>query len=201
LPNGKSFRPVDMFLNKKHPEVYVYEVDEHWKQVIVTNSNSDTTETIKVPLSGDQLTSGSIGLNSKLKYHVFDFWNQKSLGTISGDSMFEASLKDKETNVYAFHEILERPQIIGTNRHVMCGMMELKSINWDDSDHILSFEADIIEDETMVVYLVMPADFKIKKTEASGAKTTIINENGIITLRIKGKKKENITSLITLSFK
>lgn len=201
LPNGKTFRPVDMFLNKTHPEIYTYTVNEKWKQVIITNSNSDTTETIKVPLSGDQLSTGSLGLSNKSRYHIFDFWNQKSLGTFNGDSIFHVSLKNKETNVYAIHEIMERPQIIGTNRHIMCGMMELNGINWDNSDNILSFEADIIEDETMVVYLVIPSDFKLKKAVASGAQTTISDENGIITLRIKGKRKENITSVITLSYK
>ena len=132
LPNGKSFRPADMLLANTHPEVYVYAVSEKWKQVILLNNDvSDTKDKTAVhrivaaPLSGDQASTGSLDLNKNKKYYVFDFWNQKPLGIIAGSGILSADLLGGEALVFSVKEVENYPQILGTNRHVMCGLMEL----------------------------------------------------------------------------
>jgi hypothetical protein len=200
LPNGKSFRPVDMFMGKKNPEVYEYTIDENWKQVIVTNSNSEDTETISVPLSGDQVTTGSLGLERESSYCVFDFWNQKYLGIFPGEGFFNISLGNKESDVYAFHKALNRPQIIGTSRHIMCGMMELSEISWDSDEKTLSFIADLPEGEAMDIFIAVPKDFNLVKASAEDAISSFKEEDGLIILNIESGKTGNFISLVRVKF-
>ena len=163
LPNGKAFRPVDCFLSKQHPEVYVYAVDETWAQVILVNNQENgrgipPSKLLKAPVSGDQPETGSLGLPVDRNYYVFDFWAQKPLGMIRGDGYLEASLKNGEARVYAVRAVENHPRIIGTNRHVMCGMMEISNTLWDNETTTLSFDAAVVAGETMIITVALPEE-------------------------------------------
>ena len=162
LPNGKAFRPVDFLLSKKHPEVYVYAVDNSWAQVIMVNNEEPgrwvaKTRTISTPVAGDQADVGSLGLSVDRCYYVFDFWAQKPLGIIKGDGHLDAELETGEARVYAVREVEDHPQIIGTNRHVMCGMMEITDTHWDPGTSTLSFDLTVVGGEPMIVTLALPS--------------------------------------------
>ena len=169
LGNGKSFRPVDFLLNKKHPEVYVYDVSSEWKQVIMVNNDVPTgrrktpaLRTITAPVSGDQADTGSLGLDRSKKYYVFDFWNQKPLGIVAGSDVLSANLLNGEARVYSVKHLEDHPQILGTNRHIMCGMMELSKTNWDRKNKTLGFTADLIAGETMSITIAAPEGTKYR---------------------------------------
>jgi hypothetical protein len=179
LPNGKSFRPADLLLEKKHPEVYVYEVNAQWKQVILVNNDMGTyrgqvamRKTIAAPVSGDQANTGSLDFDRSKNYYVFDFWNQKPLGTISGTGVLSADLSPGEAQVFSVKQVLNHPRILGTNRHVMCGMIELRNEKWDQQNRKLEFTADVVGGETMHITIATPEDSNYMvtdvKSDASG---------------------------------
>ena len=85
-------------------------------------------------MSGNQADTGSLGLDSSKKYYVFDFWNQKPLGIIAGTDVLSADLLAGEAQVYSVKQVENHPLILGTNRHAMCGMMELSNTNWDSKN-------------------------------------------------------------------
>jgi hypothetical protein len=147
----KSPRPVDMFLGKRHPETYVYEVSPQWWQVLLINNDIKNDQTISAPLSGSQPETGSLGLDPSKSYHIFDFWNQKYLGQKKGTENLVADLKSEECLLVSVREVLEVPQIISTNRHIMQGMMELKDTTWDNNSNTLSGNADVIGDEDFIL--------------------------------------------------
>nr|WP_299381131.1 hypothetical protein [Allomuricauda sp.] len=208
LPNGKSFRPVDMLLGKKHPEVYAYTVNEKWKQVILINNDREkelkrpnVTKTISAPLAGDQADTGSLGMDVSKKYHVFDFWNQKPMGIIKGDEVFAVNLAPGEAQVYAIREVKNHPQILGTDRHIMCGMMELEDVKWIPEAKKLQFAAQLIQGETMKITIAVPNEqsFKLDKVEGKNAKITFDQNGQYITINALAEK--NTESNIEIFFK
>lgn len=156
LENGKSFRPVDFLQDKKHPEVYVYEVSNKWKQVILINNDLEKEKLIKTPIAGDQVTTGSIGFDKNKKYIFYDFWNENPLGIYSGEDLFEQKLDKGEALIYSVKELENGPLVIGTNRHVMCGMFEITDEKWENQSQTFTFNASLIGDETMKVKIYLP---------------------------------------------
>ncbi len=200
LPNGKSFRPVDMLIKKDHPEVYVYEVNNQWKQVILTNPESEKEKTIIVPLSGEQAETGSIGLDPSKEYLVFDFWNQKFVGNLKGEEYFSGELQAKETLVYAFREKMPYPQILGTNRHVMCGMMELKDTQWNKKRKVLSCNAELVEGETLHITVSKPKQYALKEAFAENASVEIEDKGEYFIAKIRGNNEAVKQTELQLKF-
>lgn len=152
LKGPKSFRPVDMLQGKKNPEVYVYDISPNWSQVILCN-NEKEAKIISAPLSGIQYETGSLGLQPEKEYYVYDFWNQKLVGKLSGKEILEIGLEGQQALVYSIHEVKNSPQFISTNRHLMQGLMELHNIQWDKNKKIYSGEADVVGGETMEIVI------------------------------------------------
>ena len=76
-----------------------------------------------------------LGLDGKAKYVVFDFWNQKLLGTFSDH--LDVPVAAHDTRILLIHPAMERPQLIGLSRHIS-GSYSLLSQAWDPSRKILS---------------------------------------------------------------
>ncbi len=208
LPNGKSFRPADLLLEKTNPELYVYSVSEKWKQVILLNNDvsdiKDRTAVHRIvaaPLSGDQANTGSLELNKSKKYYVFDFWNQKPMGIIAGTDVLSADLLGGEALVFAVKEVENYPQILGTNRHVMCGLMELSNTNWDERKKKLQLTADLIKDETMIITIAIPEGTKLKPEAVKSDNSKVSFEQDGQYVRISASSEKNGKSNIELIFK
>ncbi len=75
-----------------------------------------------------------LGLDGKSKYVVFDFWNQKLLGTFSDH--VDVPIAAHDTRILLIHPVMERPQLIGLSRHIS-GSYSLLSQTWDPSRKIL----------------------------------------------------------------
>ena len=186
LPNGKSFRPADLLLGRKNPEVYVYDVSDDWKQVILVNNDvadargrMPAPRTIAAAVSGDQVETGSLGLDRNKKYYVFDFWNQKPLGVLPGTGVLSAELRGGQAMVYAVKEVVDRPRVLGTNRHAMCGMMELSKTRWDAKSKSLKFTADLVGGETMHITIGVPEGSGLRATAAkSGTAKVSVKQAG-----------------------
>ncbi len=201
LPNGKSFRPVDFLTGKKHPEVYLYDVSNDWKQIILANSDTEASKTISVPISGNQVSTGSLGLDPDKQYIFFDFWNQKALDILNGKENFIRELEDGEALVYSVKEVKSHPQVIGTNRHVMCGLFEIKNEDWNENTNELSFTTSLIEGETMTITLHLPEDkkMKIKGLSASNAKSSYSVKDNYLTLSLLNEER-SVDSEVIVKF-
>jgi hypothetical protein len=198
LPNGKSFRPVDFLTGKKHPEVYVYDVSNDWKQIILANNDEEASKSIVVPISGNQVTTGSMGLDSEKKYIFFDFWNQKALGVLSGRENFIQKLAEGEALVYSVKEMKNHPQILATNRHIMCGMFEIKNEKWDENNNELSFSASLIEGEKMTITLYLPEDkqMKVSTLIADNAESSYVIKNNYLTISLVNGEKNTDSNVV-----
>ncbi|SHF80339.1 hypothetical protein SAMN05444274_10993 [Mariniphaga anaerophila] len=192
LPNGKSFRPVDCFLGNEHPSVYVYDVVPGWKQLIMVNNDTKNAQDISAPFSGDQVATGSMGCNAERKYVVFDFWNSKSLGVYSGNDTFVRHLDKGEALIYSVKELKAYPQIIGTNRHVMCGMFEVENEEWNKNRRELSFVTKLIGGEPMKIFVHVPDGLKVKEVKSEATATIDLNGNDMTITLTASDKNANL---------
>lgn len=151
LTGTTSPRPVDMLLDKPHPEVYVYAVAGGWHQVLLINNNKRGSKRIHAPLSGDQPTTGSLGLDPEQSYHAFEFWTQAYLGKLDGTHTLSMDLRSGEVAMIAVRRAEPHPQILSTNRHMMQGMIECHNITWNARGRSLTGAVDVIGEEPFIL--------------------------------------------------
>jgi len=152
LTTPKSPRPVDMLI-KHAPEVYVYDVDPTWSHVIFFNTDNGKkpARRITAPLSGDQADTGSVGLKADAEYYVYDFWGDRLVGRVKGTDRISAELAPCRCAIYTVRQVLERPQVLSTDRHILQGQFELSDVRWDAAAGTLSGKAEVIGNDPMTI--------------------------------------------------
>lgn len=70
------------------------------------------------------------GLDSITKYLAYDFWNDKFLGVVEG-SVQTTALAEGACQVIGLRPLAGHPQVLGTDRHVLQGAVDLKDVKWD----------------------------------------------------------------------
>ncbi|MGZ4974926.1 MAG: alpha-galactosidase, partial [Limisphaerales bacterium] len=127
---GEAARPIDLFQSDK-PEMFALQVKKPFGQWLVlglfnAEQKSSATKTVSME---------SLGLDPAKTYVAFDFWNQKFFGEQRGE--FSVKLAAASCLVLAIHERTGKPQLIGTDRHISQGGVELESVTWADATGML----------------------------------------------------------------
>ncbi len=192
LQEPKSFRPVDMLMGKKHPEVYVYEISPKWSQVILCN-NTEKEKLVTTPLSGIQYETGSLGLNQNKKYYVYDFWNDYLVGIFKGNDQLNQSLEGQQALIFSVHEVKNHPQFISTNRHIMQGYLELEDVQWNDEKKEYSGSAEIVGGETMEIVIAPNRNEAVKVKTDKGKASIEKTNDGLLILKISSKTNASVS--------
>ena len=173
----RSARPVDAFSGGKEPRVYAYRVDEHWQQVAFYNDEKVPVE-ITAPLSGDQASTGSLGLDKAKDYYIYEFWSDRFVGKLSGAGALKETLAAGEARMYSIREVLTRPQVLSTNRHLMQGYVDLANVKWDATKKQLTGLAKVVGGEAFRM-VIAGNGLAIKTAEAQGASVKIEKQPGV----------------------
>lgn len=64
-------------------------------------------------------------------------------------------MRKGEARQMAVHEVLENPQVLSTDRHLLQGALELSAVSWNPETKELSGIAELVEDEPMQVALAV----------------------------------------------
>ena len=145
-------RPLDAFTGVKDPQVYDLELTPEWHQVALFNSGSKSDKVV-VPLSGDRVTTGAIGLDSTSIYYVYDFWNDSLVGKFPGTAKVEKMLEPSACTMLSVRKAQPNPQVLSTSRHVLQGWVDLSNVKWDAAGKKLSGVAKVIGGEPFRVVL------------------------------------------------
>ena len=160
----RSARPLDAFVHDGWPRVYHYPVTPDWHQVTLFNNTLPTREeTLTVPLAGDA-ADGALGLDPGAEYYVYDFWNDRLLGTkLKGTGTLRETLRPGEARMLSVRKVEDHPQVLSTNRHLMQGCYELSDVKW--SRHQLSGKAKVAAGEPLKIVIacngLTPADLPV----------------------------------------
>ena len=113
------------------------------------------------------------GLDRNRDYLLFDFWNQKFLGKVRGE--YFADLPAHACQVLSLRPAQGHPQLIGTDRHITMGAVELKDEKWDASKKELRLKIELVENypTTLTIYT---AGRTFKESKATGAEMQAASE-------------------------
>lgn len=158
----QSARPVDAFIST-YPLIYDFKINDAWHQVTFYNAAQEE-KVMQTSMSGPLLT-GSLGLDSRKEYYVYDFWNDTFGGKLAGSQMLTQTLRPGESRMLSVREVMNHPQVLSTNRHIMQGYVDLHDVRWDDETQTLRGKADVVGGETYQIIIALNGH-QIKKTLA-----------------------------------
>ena len=126
LPAGNpAMRPIDLF-ERDIPSVWHIKPKnsaDSWDVIGLFNFN-DKTESRGVGFE-------QLGLDPNAEYAVFEFWEEKFIGLLK--TGVELSLPPESSRILSIRKVTGKPQIIGTDMHVLQGFHELKQLAWDEN--------------------------------------------------------------------
>ncbi len=91
------------------------------------------------------------------KYHIYDFWDDKYLGTAR--EKISLSLDGCETKLLSVRQKKDVPQIISTNRHITQGAQEIEDMYFDKNT--LFVRARLVKNDKYKMAVYIPDGFKI----------------------------------------
>ena len=130
-PGNPPMRPVDL-LEREVPSIWhirTKNAADSWDVVGLFNFNEDHSEPRRVRLA-------ELGLDEKAEYAVFEFWEEKFIGIVKGE--VELMLPPATSRILSLRRLTGKPQLIGTDMHVLQGFHELNQIAWDENQIALS---------------------------------------------------------------
>ena len=135
------------------------------------------------------------GLDANRDYLLFDFWNQAFLGKITGE--YSVDLPPHACRVLSLRPSSGHPQIVGTDRHLTMGAVELAGEKWDAAHKQLQMKVELVENypTTLVVYT---AGRQFSAGKATGADLQASQEGETIRVRLLSAKAGSAE--VTLSF-
>lgn len=168
----KSFRPVDAFLGKEYPQVYDYDVNADWHQVIFYNGDRLHDRVIETRFCGDT-AFGGLGMDPQASYHVYDFWNNTYVGIFKGTDVLRQNVRKGESRIFSVRRALERPQLLSTSRHIMQGLIDVEEVAWREEDEVLSGISRVVEGEPYRLEIKLPdgKEYEMPQSVAGNEKT------------------------------
>jgi hypothetical protein len=107
-----------------------------------------------------------LGLDAGTPFVVFDFWEQKLLG-VYRDKMTLA-IEPFDTRVLLVHPLLNRPQLIGSSRHIT-GAWSILSQSWDPATSRLSGSSETVPGDPYDLFLFVPDGTEFLQATATTA--------------------------------
>ncbi len=105
-----------------------------------------------------------LGLLPDTRYIAFDFWNQKLLGVFTNHMGVEIAPHD--TRVLRLHPFLNRPQLVGTSRHIT-GAYSIHNLDWDASSETLRGSSQAVAGEPYTLWLYVPDGVTVSQVKVT----------------------------------
>ena len=105
-----------------------------------------------------------LGLSSGSPYVAFDFWGQKLLGVFK--DRLEVEVEPHDTRVLLIHPWLNRPQVVGTSRHIT-GAYSILDLAWNSSTNRLRGSAQTVPGDNYSLWVYVPEGVKVARVHAA----------------------------------
>ena len=173
--------PKDITARVDRPEVLVtnLKIAKDWEDYNVVSlfNTTETEKTYYFDLLKDSELDG--------EYHVYDFWNDKYIGCVSGGVTIK--LEPCQTAVLSVRKKADIPQIVSTNRHITQGAQEIESVTFDGNT--LCISANVIKGDLYKIALHIPNGYTLLSSQNLDCKT----EGDITYLSVLPQKTELCT--------
>lgn len=118
------------------------------------------------PVTKDLSLTRQLGLDPTGKYVAFDFWNQALLGVVSDN--ISVAVEGHDTRVLLVHRLLDRPQLIGTSRHIT-GAYSIQDLSWDAAGKTLQGGSDVVPGADYTLFIHLPPGTSATATPTASA--------------------------------
>lgn len=116
------------------------------------------------PVTREISFAGKLGLSAGVSYIAFDFWNQRLAGVFR-DRM-TVRVEPHDTRVLALHPRLNRPQLIGTSRHIT-GAYSILSQSWDGARSSLRGSSRTVSGVPYTLWVYIPQGVTFSRAQAA----------------------------------
>jgi hypothetical protein len=193
LPVDLFSRGTDMTWDKfKHttPDLYIH----NYPEILDLKINAESGIYDVVGLTNwrnetavrDISFSEKLGLKANIPYIFFDFWKHELLGVFRDH--LGVSIEPHDTRVLSIHPLLERPQLIGTSRHIT-GAYSILELNWDITSNKLSGSSETVSGDPYSLFIYFPDNISVSQAYAK----TVSNKEVPAKMKLSG-------NLLELSF-
>lgn len=185
---AKSARPLDAFI-ADYPRVYGMKLTDKWTSLTFFNEDDEHAQKVSIKLAGIEGRGGA-GLQSDKKYYIYDFWNDRLIGTFGGNEVLEQELRKGEARQMAVREVENTPQVLSTDRHLLQGLLELSEVSWNPETKELTGYAELVEDEPMRIAIATNGwQPQSSLASADGVKCSLENSSAnIVKLTLESAK-------------
>ena len=125
-----------------------------------------------------------LGLNTEKEYMAFDFWNQKPV--MVTDHLISCDIPAHGTRVFVIREILEKPQLVATSRHITCAV-SVKEMNWDSDSKTLSGLSEIIAGSPYSVFVHVPLGMSVSEVDSNSEVMFEKSMDSVLEIRFSGE--------------
>ncbi|HEX5411688.1 MAG TPA: glycoside hydrolase family 36 protein [Terriglobia bacterium] len=121
------------------------------------------------------LNFAKAGLEAGRDYLLFDFWKQKFLGKVRGE--YSVDLAPHDCQVVSIRPDAGHPQLIGTDRHITMGGVEIANELWDSARKQLRIRVSLVQNypTTLTIY---SGGVSLKSQRAAAARITALAREG-----------------------
>ena len=152
-------QPLDVFQDGRQPCIYHLPVErefEAWHVVGVFNWN-DAPADYSVPLT--KITGGGA-------WHAFDFWNEEYLGAF-GRQIAVCNVPAHGCKILALRRKLNRPQLVGTNIHILQGAVEIDAMEYMPDSKTLRLTINHFDQHERRLFIWRPASFHKARVQSN----------------------------------
>lgn len=137
-----------------------------------------------------------LGLSADRDTLAFEFWTKSFRGSFVKE--FSPGEVDPRFKVQAFclRERTSRPQFVATNRHVSCGAVDVKDVQWHPgvSTGVLEGSSDVVGNDAYEIYLTEPEGYALQEVQVTGAEVlSRETRDGLRVLRLLSPRSGPVT--------
>jgi hypothetical protein len=151
-PGGPAMKPIDL-LERDIPSIWQIHCgkgDNQWDIVGLFNFDDQPQERA--------IEFASLGLPSDADVSVFEFWRESFEGIHRGK--FSMTLPPHTSRILCIRRLVDAPQIVGTDMHVLQGVHDLADVRWDAKTQQLSFKSTRMPGAAGKVLIHVPERFQ-----------------------------------------
>jgi hypothetical protein len=192
MPNhGLCGRPVDLFENALAQVWHLRSgAGGQRKDVIgLFNWDDKKSDSVSVELNKLDLPDGGNGT-----YVGFDYWGNRLIPPFSGE--LKTELRPSSCQIISIREVLNRPVLVSTSRHITQGIVDLIEEKWNGRAKMLSGKSKVVGADPYEIRIFAPTRewqaVRVKVAEGDrGAGVTAGIQQGGQEIRVTIKSPEN----------
>lgn len=165
-PTGTPAIPADLFESVR-PSVYSLAPPgrENTRTVAAINWNDSEGKT--------EINFAVLGLDPDAYYNIFSFWDERYLGTISGEISFRG-MPPHGCKLLAITPSSGAPSVVGSNLHITCGAFDIKESVFDAETNSLCLSVELPGKRDGKIFIYAPAGFNAIYIEGVSGGSAVI---------------------------